>query len=181
MTEAKAVMSALCVSGGGARAWCCPSVFGGGVAALGFGLGSGLPFCESNIFKKKQMQAMQILKVMRTYAVWLLTSAMALSAWAQTPTRAMQVGDKWVYRFEDPGNKKTAVEQLWQVVHVDGANAWMYSNDPARPPGQQETMVRWDQVRGWRMEGFALDKSKPLAMGKRLWNVQLDDDWFQFP
>jgi hypothetical protein len=31
------------------------------------------------------------------------------------------------------------------------------------------------------MEGFALDKSKPLAMGKRLWNAQLDDDWFQFP
>jgi hypothetical protein len=95
--------------------------------------------------------------------------------------RAMQVGDKWVYRFHDIGNRREPVEMVNQVIRVQGSDAWMYGTDTVPNATYPEFIWRWDQKRAKAAERFNIDLSQRHGVGSRTANFQPEDDTIQLP
>lgn len=95
--------------------------------------------------------------------------------------RPMQVGDRWVYRFHNKGDKLEPVEQWQQVLRINGNDAFMYFSDGRANADRKEWLSRWDQKRAKQVELFAIDLSRNNGIGERFGNSQPADDFIQLP
>lgn len=119
---------------------------------------------------------------------WTQTAAPTEPAVAAPPTvvdpsavRAMQVGDKWVYRFHNLGDRREPVDFMRQVLRVDGTDAWIYGTDPNPNATYPEYIFRWDQKRAKAAERFNIDLNRRHGVGLRTGNFQPEDDTIQLP
>jgi len=103
------------------------------------------------------------------------------SVQSQTTVRPMQVGDRWVYRFHNKGDKREPFEQWQQVLRTNGSDAGMYvySGDPNLE--RTEWLLRWDQKRAKASESFAIDLTRANGIENRISNFQPQDDNIQLP
>ncbi len=100
---------------------------------------------------------------------------------ASATVRPMQVGDRYVYRFHNKGDKHEPVEQWQQVLRINGSDAWMYAFDGRANITRAEWLIRWDQKRAKSAETFNINLSNANGQGSRIGNFQPFDDAIQLP
>lgn len=108
---------------------------------------------------------------------------LAAAAWAQTldAPPALELGDRWTYRFTNTGDKREPYVYVHEAKTLDDASVWLYgeSQQPnAQPP---KYVWRYDVKHAEFVERFAFDPAAPNGAGKRLADRQGNNDSLQFP